>query len=55
MSSVDTKILKFNQYQKSDKAQFIFYGDLECLIEKIDGCKNNPESSFTAKVSERIP
>ena len=41
MSSKDTKILKFNKYQKSDKAPFIIYADLEYLIEKIDGCKNN--------------
>ena len=41
MLSEDTKILKFNQYQKSDKAPFIIYADLECIIEKIDGCKNN--------------
>ena len=55
MPSEDTKILEFNQYQKSDKAPFIIYADLECLIEKIDGCKNNPENSFTTKVSEHIP
>ena len=24
------------------------------MIEKIDGCKNNPESSSTTKVSEHI-
>ena len=36
--SKDTKILVFNQYQKSDKAPFIIYADLECLIEKIDEC-----------------
>ena len=51
----DTKILKFNQYQKSDKVQFIIYADLECIIEKIDGCKNNPENLSTTKVSEHIP
>ena len=40
MASEDTtKILEFNQYDKSDKAQFIIYADLEFLIEKIDGCK----------------
>ena len=39
MSSEDTKILEFNQYQKSEKAPFIIYADLEYLIEKIDGCK----------------
>ena len=34
----DTKISEFNQCQKSDKTPFIFYGDLDRLIEKIDGC-----------------
>ena len=28
----ETKILKFNQYQKSDKAPFIIYADLEYII-----------------------
>ena len=50
-----TKILEFNQYQKSSKEPFIIYGDLECLIDKIDACKNNPENSSTTKVSEHIP
>ena len=35
--SEDTKILEFNQYQKSDKATFIVYADLECIIKKVDG------------------
>ena len=55
MSSEETKILEFNQYQKSDKAPFIIYADPECSIEKIDGCKNNPQNSFTIKVSDHIP
>ena len=46
MSSEGTKTLEFNQYQKSDKASFIIYADLECTIEKIDGCINNPEYSI---------
>ena len=54
MPSEDTKILVFNQYQKHDKVLFIIYGDLECIIEKIDGCKNNPESSSTSKISKHI-
>ena len=41
MPSEDTKMLQFNQYKKSDKAPFIIYADLECIIEKIDGCKYN--------------
>ena len=55
MPSENTKMLEFNQYQKSDKAPFIIYADLECIIEKIDGCKNNPENSSTTKVSKHIP
>ena len=55
MSSGDTKILYFNQYQKSDETPFIIYTDLESLLEKIDGCQSNPEISSTAKVREHIP
>ena len=55
MPSGDTKIFEFNQYQKSDKAPFIIYADLECIIEKIDGYKNNPKNSSTTKVIEHIP
>ena len=55
MPSEDTKILEFNQYQKSDKTPFIFYADLKCIIERIDGCKNNPENSSATKVSKHIP
>ena len=54
MYSEDTEVLQFNQYQKSGEAPFVIYADLEYLIEKIDGRKNNPENWFTAKVSERI-
>ena len=51
MPSEDTKILEFNQYQKSDKVPFIIYLDLKYIIEKIDGCENNPEKSSTTKIS----
>ena len=44
MPSEDSKILEFNQYQKSDKEPFIIYAYLEFLIEKIDRCKSNPEN-----------
>ena len=54
MPSDDTKILEFSQYQKSNKAPFVIYADLECIIEKIDGCKSNPENSSATKVSEHI-
>ena len=43
MPSEDTKILEFNQGQMSHKVPFIIYEDLECIKEKINGCKNNPK------------
>ena len=55
MPPENKKILEFNQYQKSAKAQFIIYADLECVIEKIKECKNNLENSSTAKIGKRIP
>ena len=50
----DSKILEFNQYQKSDKVSFIIYLDLECIKEKMDGCKNNPKNLSKTKVSKHI-
>ena len=55
MSSEDTKVLEFNQYQQSDKATLINYADRECIIEKIPGCKLNPENSYITKVSKHVP
>ena len=53
--SEDTKTLEFNQYQKSDIAPFIIYADLECLIENVNACKNNPEKSSTTTVDRHVP
>ena len=55
MPSEDIKILEFNQYQKPDEASYIIYADLQCVIEKIDGSKNDPENSSRTKVSYHIP
>ena len=43
-------IIEFNQYQKSDKTPFNIYADLECIIEKIDRCKNIPGNSYADKI-----
>ena len=47
MPSEDTKMLKFNQNQKSDKALYIVYANLEPLIKKVEDCKDNPVKLFT--------
>ena len=43
MPNEDHKIIKYNQGEKSIKSPFIIYTDLECLLEKISTCYNNPE------------
>ena len=50
-----TKILQLKQYKKSGKTLFAIYVDLECLKEKNDGRKNNPENSPTTKVGGHMP
>ena len=54
MLSEGTETSELNQYQKSDKASFIIYKDLECIIKNTDVCKNNPDNSYTTKVSKHI-
>ena len=41
--SVD-KILKYNPGEKSLKAPFSIYLDLECLLQKIQSSQNNPKN-----------
>ena len=55
MPSEDTKILEFNRYQKSDKALFIIYADLECLIKRLMDVKLILKIYPQRKVSEHIP
>ena len=47
MPKEDNKILKYNHGEKSRKASFISYADIECLLEKMSTCHNNPEKSST--------
>ena len=52
MLEKDNKILKYNRGEKSMKAPFIIYADLESLLEKINTCHNNPEKSSTTKINK---
>ena len=55
MPDENNKILKYNPGEKSLKHPFIIYADLECLLEKIDTCHNNPEKSYTEKKARHKP
>ena len=43
------KILKYNYGERSIRVLFIVYADLECLLEKMHSCQNNPENPYTEK------
>ena len=55
MPEEDNKTLKHNQGEKSMKVPFIIYADLECLLEKMNTCHNNPEKSSITKINKHTP
>ena len=55
MLTKDNNTIKYNQGEKSIKLTFIVYADLECLLEKISTCYNNPEKSSTTKINKHKP
>ena len=48
-------ITKYNQGEKSMKMPFTIYADLECLLEKMSTCQNNPNKSSTTKINKHTP
>ena len=52
MPNEDNKIIKYNQGEKSIKSPYIINADLECLLEKISTCCNNPEESSTTEINK---
>ena len=55
MPDEDNKILKDIPGKKSLKVPFTIYADLECLLQKINTCSNNPEKSYTEKKTRHRP
>ena len=55
MATKDNNIIKYNQREKSIKLPFIIYADLECLLEKMSTCQNNPNESSTTEINKHTP
>ena len=49
------KIFKYNHGEKSLKALFMIYADIECLLEKMHPCQNKPKKSYTKKKTHHTP
>ena len=45
-------VLKYIPGEKSIRTAFVIYADLESILEKINGCKNDLEISSTIKVNK---
>ena len=51
MPTKDNNTLKYNHGEKSLKAPFTIYADLECLLIKQQFCQNNPNESYTEGIA----
>ena len=55
MPTKDNKTLNCNHGEKSLKAPFTIYDDLECLLIKEQSCQNNPNESYTERKAKHEP
>ena len=55
MPTKNNNIIKYNHGEKSMKLPFVIYADLECLLEKMSTCINNPNESSTTKINQHTP
>ena len=51
----DNNIIIYNQGEKSIKLPFVVYADLECLLEKVSTCHNNPRESSATEINKHAP
>ena len=55
MPTKNNNIIKYNHGEKPMKLPFVIYADLECLLEKMSTCINNPNESSTTKINKHTP
>ena len=55
MPTKDNNIIKYNRGEKSIKLPLVIYADLECLLEKMSTCINNPNESSTTEINKHTP
>ena len=46
--------IKYNHGEKSIKIPFTIYADLECLLEKMSTCQNDPNKSSTTDIRHQV-
>ena len=54
MPKENNKVIKYNHREKSMKIPCIIYADMECFLERIDTCHNNPKESSTTRTTRHL-
>ena len=52
MPTKSNNSIKYNNGEKSMKLPFVIYADLECSLEKMSTCLNNPNESSATKINK---
>ena len=55
MADANNKYISFYQHQRKLRVPFIVYADFESFTCKMDGCENEPQTSFTCKYQKHEP
>ena len=55
MPTKNNNIIKYNHGENSMKIPFVIYANLECLLEKVSTCINNPYESSTTDIKKHTP
>ena len=55
MPTENNNTIKYNHGEKSMELPFVIYADLECLLEKMSTCINNPNESSTTEINKHTP
>ena len=55
MPTKNNNTIKYNHGEKSMQLPFVIYADLECLLQKMSTCINNPNESSTTEINNHTP
>ena len=55
MPTNNNNTIKYNHGEKSMKLPFVIFADVECLLEKMSTCINNPNESSATNINKHVP
>ncbi|GFU33259.1 uncharacterized protein NPIL_607011 [Nephila pilipes] len=55
MSTQEEKCLEFSYHKFKLPVPYLIYADLECILEKISSCEQDPKISSTESIAKHVP